>query len=760
MIHTIYHTIKRMVMLSFMGAMTATAMQAQEALHLFYKNGEYEKTLITEDTQVEFVKQPYMKAYWSSNDTIHLPAASGRSFDLGFVETNVGFTVSTDDDWLLVRKGNHKNNMGDGMYDCYFVVYPTANKSNQSRYGKVTVTSAKGGFTKDFVVEQHPYVLTLDYYRRGFDYERAYIDTTEILPWNDSTYYAIVYPNHGVEIASYPEWMELVKKWDGDDYCQFEDIMKVEEAQNAGQSHGTQVYFRFAPNTSVTDRKGQIVFEAQGQRAVVNIIQEGLNDKTMLRASKELHEMLYTSGGAAGQGYHNDFGVPSMMLFTESRGADLVSRVMGYNWFGVPVRYTDLSPSSVPTYVYWFTLYNNIDVINRNILQLMELGENQYVNCYLAQAYALRAFDYFYLAQMYEHTYVGNEEALCVPIVTEDNMHDRYSVGIPRATVREVYDYILVNLDKAIELLKNNTIAYPDKGFISVQAAYGLRARINLVMNRWEAAAADAQNVIDAGVARPYTRDEVSRPTFNDINDPAWLWGINADTADAVAMGFANWPSHMCTFSYGYTMYGAWRMVSQSLYKSIPSTDVRKGWFLNDQGTSPNLDERQNAYIQNYGAPVYTQVKFAPYNNMLGSNERDIKASDIPLMRIEEMYLILAEAKAMMGDVAKGVEVLNTFVKNYRDPGYNCTAATTEELAAAVWMQRRIELWGEGHSYFDLMRLGKGVDRRGAGFEQQYIFNIPAGDAALIYPIPIYEMSGNRQMVQNPAADQPVSVGE
>ena len=75
-------------------------------------------------------------------------------------------------------------------------------------------------------------------------------------------------------------------------------------------------------------------------------------------------------------------------------------------------------------------------------------------------------------------------------------------------------------------------------------------------------------------------------------------------------------------------------------------------------------------------------------------------------------------------------------------------------------MQRRIELWGEGHSYFDLMRMKKGVDRRGAGFAAENVFNIPAGDAALIFPIPDREMNRNQQLIQNPMAEQPQPVWE
>ena len=104
---------------------------------------------------------------------------------------------------------------------------------------------------------------------------------------------------------------------------------------------------------------------------------------------------------------------------------------------------------------------------------------------------------------------------------------------------------------------------------------------------------------------------------------------------------------------------------------------------------------------------------------------------------------MLAEAQAMAGDPAAGAATLQNFVSTYRDPAYVCTATTKEQVQNQVWMQRRIELWGEGFSYFDIMRLKKGVDRRGAGFEEAFTFNIPAGDAALIYRIPQREMEGN-----------------
>ena len=188
------------------------------------------------------------------------------------------------------------------------------------------------------------------------------------------------------------------------------------------------------------------------------------------------------------------------------------------------------------------------------------------------------------------------------------------------------------------------------------------------------------------------------------------MWGILiAETDRVVTSGIVNWISHMGSLNYGYASVGAWRRINPTLYQAINSTDARKGWFLDDTGVSSNLTEEQQDYLtKEAGAPAYTQVKFAPYKDEIytGTN-----ANDVPLMRIEEMYLILAEAQAMGGNPTAGKTTLETFVKTYRDPSYTCNASTAEGVQDAVWVQRRIELWGEGQSYFDLLRLRKGIDR-------------------------------------------------
>ena len=88
----------------------------------------------------------------------------------------------------------------------------------------------------------------------------------------------------------------------------------------------------------------------------------------------------------------------------------------------------------------------------------------------------------------------------------------------------------------------------------------------------------------------------------------------------------------------------------------------------------------------------------------------------IPLMRVEEMYLIEAEAAGMQEE-SRGIQLLTTFAKT-RDPQYVYGLhneaygnSSTSQFQNEVWWQRRVELWGEGFATFDIKRLNKGIIR-------------------------------------------------
>lgn len=465
-----------------------------------------------------------------------------------------------------------------------------------------------------------------------------------------------------------------------------------------------------------------------------------------------------------GSARHYDFGYASTMMMMDASGQDEPSQVSGYNWYNKPLRFVDRTANSETTYFIWNQCYKNIKVAN-DVLKSVDLENlSDVAKSYVGQAYAMRAFEYFTLIQIYQFSYKGHEDAAGVPIVTEKTAEAEANNN-PRAAVKDVYKQIMDDLNTAIDYLTDSRSA---KSEINRQVAYGLRARVNLVMQNWSDAAADAKKAAEGYT--PLSKDAAAAPGFNDVSASNWIWGNIVDESnDIVQYGILNFPSMMCSFTgNGYSPTYACRMINSKLWKEIPSTDVRKGWWIDENLNSPIInpkyvvhqeDEDEDGNVVKYLAVYnqtgdevaditepYTNVKFGAYKNQYGN---ELNACDIPLMRVEEMILIQAEATAMGGNVEEGKRILENFVRTYRDPSYTCNATTAEGVQDAVWFQRRVELWGEGFSFTDLLRLKKPLDRTGANYEVSVRFKLPAESPIFLYLIPEDEENHNEALVGN-----------
>lgn len=458
---------------------------------------------------------------------------------------------------------------------------------------------------------------------------------------------------------------------------------------------------------------------------------------------------------------HYDYGFASACMMYDASGMDMPSENSGYNWYRSQLRFTDRTDIGDNTYFLWKMYYRHMKTANDLLKNIPSNIENQTWKYYRGQALTSRAFDYLNLVQTYQFTYKGHEEALAVPLVTEETTPEM-AANNPRATVKKIYEQIIKDLDEAIVLLEGFD-RHGKKEFINQNVAYGLRARANLIMQNWKAAADDAGKALNGFT--PYSINDVSKPTFNDIEASSWIWGNSiSENNDIVKSGILNFPSMMCSFTgNGYAPGYAGRYINSELWKKIPATDVRRGWWIDEDYNSPNVDytwritynDSQYGPAEWFGwnAP-YLNVKFGAYKNEYNNSTN---ACDFPLMRAEEMYLIKAEGLAMSGD-AQGKTVLENFVKTYRDPSYVCNATTPAGIQDEVWFQRRIELWGEGFSFFDLLRLKKPLQRAGTNFPAQAAYNLPAESQIFLWLIPEDEINNNagiKKTDNNPVATVP-----
>ncbi len=469
-------------------------------------------------------------------------------------------------------------------------------------------------------------------------------------------------------------------------------------------------------------------------------------------------EPYYTYGSSTGRA--DDFGFIMMAISQDLEGPDMTNPNSGYNWFSVCGEMTSRTPTYANPYIRYAMPYNQIGAANNIIKSYPADTEDATAINKIAQARAIRAFDYMSLAPYFQFNYQIAADQPCVPIVTDETTD---YANNPRATVAEVYAQILADLDYAIAHLDASR---SDKAKINQQVAYGLRARAYLNMGKYAEAAADAEKAMEGYT--PASIAEVSVPSFYDINDHNWIWGIDltqAQTLDAYATS-ASWLGSFSSSSYtaGAACYAS---INCLLYNKIPTTDVRKGWWMDENLHSDLLANVSWAGVS--GDDIATlqiaNVKeaFTPYVNVKFGMAEGIGATmndnDWPLMRVEEMILIAAEGYAKSGNESKAREMLTNFVKTYRNPEY--TIPASRSLADEIWFQRRVELWGEGFAWNDLMRLQKPLVRfhegKDSNVPEAYQFNMASDDPWMLMRFPRSEMNSNLAVINNTGGNLPVA---
>ncbi|SNY91410.1 RagB/SusD family nutrient uptake outer membrane protein [Flagellimonas pacifica] len=378
-----------------------------------------------------------------------------------------------------------------------------------------------------------------------------------------------------------------------------------------------------------------------------------------------------------------DYGQKGIMAITDMMAQDIV--LNNFNWYIFLYNYNGRQQTSSRTNIVWNTYYTAIADANSVINALdSKMDRTSEEDALLGQALAIKGFSLFNLVRVYSHTYIGHENDPGVPIPDRVDF-----TGKSRGTVKDVYDQIIPDMEKAITLLDGFTRS--SKQEIDRSVAHGFLANIYLETGNWQLAADNA-----AAAKAPYglmSGNQYAADGFDDIGNEEWMWGADIDNESSTT--FISFFSHFDSSAGGYGGIGfglGYKIMDARLYEQIPDTDLRKAaWVSPDDEASPY--------------PPLTNLKFIDGTGVF--------EGDYSYMRAAEMYLIEAEAKARLGD-ASAADVLFELVSN-RDPGYVKTTNTGDALVEEIYLQRRIELWGEGVSWFDLKRLKKPLDRSGAG---------------------------------------------
>ena len=440
--------------------------------------------------------------------------------------------------------------------------------------------------------------------------------------------------------------------------------------------------------------------------------------------------------GTTSDVYPYDYGYPSFFLARDVEGQDIVAYGSN-NWNSTWYSNVAYMASGYARCQYPWTLYYGWIKNCNTVIQMA--GATNYAaptegrEAGAGEAYALRAMFYLDLCRMYaQQPYAVNHDALTTIKSTETRTIEEAQKS-ERMTWTEAFDFILKDLDEAEKLLANykRTDVYtPD-----VSVVYGLKARTYLEKQDWANAEKYAK-LAEQGYTMMSQSEYLSHDKgFNSPNS-SWMFALRyKDTDPNIALndGDSSWGSQMILengFDCGYAAnYGNPNLIDYHLYESIPKTDFRRKCWVDFKLDSLSKDaaldslKAQSSYperIINTASAASTGVGGLSLKFRNAAGMADTKYSawcvSVPLMRVEEMKLIEAEAAGMQ-DEARGIKLLTDFAKT-RDPHYVYGThneaygnKSTSKFQNEVWWQRRVELWGEGFATFDIKRLNKGIIR-------------------------------------------------
>ncbi len=408
---------------------------------------------------------------------------------------------------------------------------------------------------------------------------------------------------------------------------------------------------------------------------------------------------------------HDQFGVKSIDLASDLMGEDMV--VEKFHWFGADYRFENHGAKGYRSVYTWTLLYRmtyNLNGIINHIDDLQADNEDQKKQL-KAQALALRAWTYFQLIQLYQHTYAGHEDAAGVPLYTKAT-----TAGNPLSSVSEVYGQLTSDLDTAIQLFEESNQSRRHISNLDLNVAKGIRGRVALVMRDWELAAEMASGAREG--YKIMTAEEYSSG-FDDYTQQNWIWGLEVNSEQSTT--FASWVSHVDWSVGGYAGYGFSRKsVSSKLYELMTDGDVRK--VLVDTEFIPG---------------TFKPDKFS------AGDDKGFDA-DLVLMRPEEMLLIEAEALTRMGQEDEARELLGQ-MREERMPGPVVVDAAGEQLLEEILLERRIELWGEGFGLLDIKRLKKGIDRTNSNHQSAVakVMTLEPESPRFNFQIPQQEIDSN-----------------
>ena len=364
----------------------------------------------------------------------------------------------------------------------------------------------------------------------------------------------------------------------------------------------------------------------------------------------------------------------------------------------------------------------------------------------IGEALTWKAMAYFYMVRTFGEVPIIHDNT---EVLTSGTYNEVY-----KADRASIYEYIIMTLEKAMELLPKQTSGW--NGRIDYYAAEGLLAKVYLTRaglsgtlnneDLQKAASLSEDVILNSGRTLTPKYSDIFRlsPSVHNATGEsliAWQWECssgrwtsqNTLQSDLIFDGFSEFGD----------MWGGWGGPSYDLAlafdadpllspkERIGEKDTRRKatmmmagdvyeYFWTDKGGFDYLKflYGDDAGYAEWGSPGQFQGPCGSQNvkHLFGNGADHLAALGVSaarmsyqlpthLLRLADVYLICAEANLIAGDKAKALQYVNAVRARAYDENVDATdgalAAVTYE---DIWKERRLELAGEGDRWYDFVR--------------------------------------------------------
>ncbi|MCX2450172.1 RagB/SusD family nutrient uptake outer membrane protein [Pedobacter sp. PLR] len=351
----------------------------------------------------------------------------------------------------------------------------------------------------------------------------------------------------------------------------------------------------------------------------------------------------------------------------------------------------------------WGALYSTINSSNNIIQSVPKVNDQTFGqadrNAAIGEAYFIRALAYFDLVRLW-----GN-----VPIITESTRNPNSADGIGNSTPAQVYKQVGDDLEVAQNLLPASPVTV-NRNRASIYAVYALKSRLFLYLGQWQQALDYADLVIKESAK--FSLVSSYSAFFNTKNTTESIFEIDY-TINNKNSWAGNW--------FASNLTGGTR----ELLPTDEFIALARGPYGGDR----------KSLLLDINTPPKGIITYGNMNFKISTGENQVYA-----LRIAELYLIRAEAKAELNRIPEAVEDIRIIRLRAKAKDDDLNGLSDKsQVITKVLQERRLELAYESHRWFDLIRRGLA----------QQVLGISDVNK-LRYPIPRQELLVDPALKQNP----------